>query len=167
MKNIFFGMLVLLAALNSCRNSDDDGIQHIDQIIHLYIDSAGQDMLNTSIEGSYQSISANDENGTTDTAPVSFTNLYDTDSIKFLEYVSGANRILIDSSDANAKIYESEIEFTFTKKISDTQTSTFTGTLVLNYVLKPEVFEVQKAWYDQQLVFTKQQGQPNIIKVVK
>ena len=60
MKNVFFTLLMVFFALISCRNDESD-VQKIDQIIHLYIDSAGQDMLNSNIPGSYVNVQGNDE----------------------------------------------------------------------------------------------------------
>ena len=74
-------------ALISCRNDDSD-VQKIDQIIHLYIDSAGQDMLNSNIPGSYVSVQGNDEYGLVDSAPVNFSNKKDADTVNYLEYVA-------------------------------------------------------------------------------
>ena len=169
MKNAFFAILIIFAALISCRG-DEESVQKMDQILHIYIDSAGKDMLNNTIEGSYQTVVMNDEYGITDTAPVQFSLKYDKDSLRYIEYVSGARRIGIDSSDVNSKIYQSEIELILTQKKTNsttTTTSTFSDVLVLNYALKPEVFRIEKAWYNNNLVFTKQDGQPNIIKVTK
>lgn len=165
-KNIFFAAMVFGAAVVSCR-SDDDLAQQIDQVVLLYIDSAGKDMLNTGISGSYQSVTMNDVNGLTDTAPVSFTQKYDLDSLRYIEYVAGARRILVDSSDAGAKVYQSRIALIITQKKSDSVTSVFSDTLVLNYVLKPDIFYVDKAWYRNRQVFTKTPGQANIVKVTK
>ncbi len=166
MKNIFFALVIVFAAAVSCRN-DDDLVQQIDQVVNLYIDSAGIDMLNSSVSGSYKTVTMNDVNGITDTAPVSVSIKSDEDTIRYIDYVSGARRIIIDSSDANTKIYESKIAIIFTKKLTDSTTSTFSDTLILNYVLKPEVFRLEKAWYNNNLVFTKVDGQSNIIKITK
>lgn len=166
MKNIFLGVWVIVFAITGCR-SNDDGVQQIDQVLNIYIDSAGQDMLNAKISGSYQNLVLNDINGFTDIAPVSGPVQSDRDTIRYIEYVAGARRILIDSSNTDAKIYQSKISLIFTKKTSDTTTSTFNDVLTLNYVMKPDVFQIQNAWYNQKLVFTKAEGLPNIIKVSK
>lgn len=166
MKNIFFASVIIFFAFLSCRD-DDRIVQNIDQIVTIYMDSAGQDMLNSNISGSYTNITFNDANGLTDNAPVSLSNRKDIDTVNFLEYVAGARRILIDSSDANAKVYESKIDFTFTKKVTDTTNTTFTETLTLNYIMKPEVFRIEKAFYNDNLVFTKVDGEPNVIKIKK
>ncbi|MCB4234233.1 hypothetical protein LDL59_01505 [Kaistella anthropi] len=47
-------------------------VQQIDRILQVYIDSAGQDMLNSNLKGGYTNISMNDVYGITDNAPVSF-----------------------------------------------------------------------------------------------
>ena len=65
MKNLFFLFLVAFLAFLSCRN-DDVEVQQIDQILQIYIDSAGQDMLNSNLDGGYTSISMNDVYGITD-----------------------------------------------------------------------------------------------------
>lgn len=166
MKNIFFALVILFFAFISCRD-DDKVTQNIDQVVHLYIDSAGQDMLNNNIPGSYTNIQWNDVYGFLDNAPVSFSNRKDIDTVNFLEYVAGARRILIDSSDSNTKIYESKIDFLLTKRLTDSTTTTFTETLTLNYLMKPEVFRLEKAWYKGNLVFSKVEGEPNIIKIKK
>ncbi|MDR2205977.1 MAG: hypothetical protein LBE36_07465 [Flavobacteriaceae bacterium] len=155
-----------MTTTTSCRN-DSETIQNIDQVLNLYIDSLGQDMLNSQISGSYQTISWNDVYGITDNAPVQFTSKTDADTMKYLEYVAGARRILIDSADENAKIYQSKIELTFTKKITDSTTSTFSEEMIINYVSKPEMFQIQKIWYNNADVFTKTDGQPNIVKITK
>ena len=96
MKNVFFTLLMVFFALISCRNDESD-VQKIDQIIHLYIDSAGQDMLNSNIPGSYVNVQGNDEYGLVDSAPVNFSNKKDADTVNYLEYLAGARRIGIDS----------------------------------------------------------------------
>ncbi|MGC4128191.1 MAG: hypothetical protein QM564_01230 [Bergeyella sp.] len=166
MKNIFFGSLIVFFAFLSCGSEEPDG-QYIDQIVHLYIDSAGQDMLNSNISGSYTAVTMNDEYGTTDSAPVSVSIKSDADTVRYIEYVAGAKRILVDSSDVNNKIYQSKISLTLTRKVNDTLNSTFSDILILNYRYTPDVFQLQEAYYNNQLVFTKTAGQPNIVKVIK
>ena len=85
-KNIFFGMLVLSLLGVSCRNANDDA-QKIDQRVQIYIDSAGQDMLNSKIMGSYQSIVLNDVYGDTDVATVPLTLKKNTDTTYYIEYL--------------------------------------------------------------------------------
>lgn len=166
MKNIFFGIIVFSAALLSCRG-DETTLQQIDQVIKMYVDSAGQDMLNPGIENSYQTLTMNDVNGITDNAPVAVSLIYDADSLRYLEYVKGARRIPVDTTNPDAKMYESEIALIYTQKKNDSVTVTINDRLRLNYISKPEIFTLQNAWYNDVLVFTKEYGQPNIIKVHK
>ncbi len=165
MKNVFFLMMVAFFAFLSCRN-DGDSAQKIDQIINLYIDSLGQDMLNAKINGSYTNTRMNDVYGLTDNAPVSFAPKKDSDTINFIEYLAGAKRIGIDST-GNSKTYESKITLIFTKKINDSTNSVFSDILKIQYLSTPEIFQVSKVWYNDDLKFTKTEGEPNIVKISK
>jgi hypothetical protein len=56
----FWGILVAVFALVSCK-SDDDSLQRIDQLLNIYVkNSAGQDLLNSKKTGSYTGFSVND-----------------------------------------------------------------------------------------------------------
>ena len=165
MKNFFFLSVVAFFAFLSCR-TDDVEVQQIDQIIQLYIDSAGQDMLNTNLKNGYTNIKMNDVYGITDSAPVSFNQKKDTDTINYIEYLAGAKRIAIDSTASN-KIYESKIALSMTKKINDSVNYSINDTMVVQYNSSPQLFQVAKVWYNGELKFTKVQDQPNIVKIVK
>ncbi|UJF31023.1 hypothetical protein L0B70_06500 [Kaistella sp. 97-N-M2] len=165
MKNVFFVMTLAFFAFLSCRN-DEINVQQIDQVLNLYIDSAGQDMLNNKIPGSYTTISWNDINGLTDNAPVSFSTKKDADTVTYLEYLAGAKRIAIDSA-GDSKTYESRIALALTKKVNDSTNAISNDTMVIQYSSTPDVFEVSKIWYNNILYFTKVQGQPNIVKITK
>lgn len=165
MKNIFFLFLVVLLAFLSCRK-DDVEVQQIDQILQVYIDSAGQDMLNSNLKGGYTNISMNDVYGITDNAPVSFNQKKDADTISYIEYVAGSRRVLVDSS-ASQKIYESKIALAMTKKINDSVSFSINDTMIVQYNSSPQLFQVSKVWYNGQLKFTKVLDQPNIVKIVK
>ncbi|WHF50605.1 hypothetical protein QGN23_09150 [Chryseobacterium gotjawalense] len=164
MKNLFFITMLVFFALLSCRN-EEEAVQKIDQVIHLYIDSLGQDMLNVKIPGSYISSSMNDVYGLTDNAPVSFSIKKDADTINYIEYLAGAKRIGIDSS-GNSKTYESKIALQLTKKINNSNRIT-NDTMTVQYQSTPELFQVSKIWYNGVLQFTKVEGQPNTVKIVK
>ena len=164
MKNVFFLLLAVFVAFLSCR-SDEDSVQKIDQVINLYIDSLGQDMLNVKLPGSYISSSMNDVYGLTDNTPVSFTLKKDADTINYIEYLAGAKRIAIDST-ANSKTYESKIALNLTKKIADANRIT-NDTMTIQYLSTPNLFQVSKIWYNGVLQFTKVEGQPNTVKIVK
>jgi len=165
MKNLFFLSAVAFFAFLSCRN-DELGLQKIDQIIQLYIDSAGQDMLNNNIIGGYTNIRMNDVNGLTDTAPVTFGSKKNADTVSYIEYVAGARRIRIDSS-ANSKTYESKIALLMTKKVSSTKSVIINDTMRIQYHWTPDLFQVSKIWYNNQLKFTKVGDELNIVKVSK
>ena len=164
MKNVFFLILIVFFALLSCR-SDEDSVQKIDQVINLYIDSLGQDMLNSKVPGSYMNSQMNDVYGLTDNAPVSFTIKKDADTISYIEYLAGAKRIGIDSS-GTSKTYESKIALFLTKKVNDTNRVT-NDNITIQYLSTPELFQVSKLWYNGVLQFTKVEGLPNTIKIVK
>lgn len=164
MKNVFFLLLAVFVAFLSCR-SDEDSVQKIDQIINLYIDSLGQDMLNTKLAGSYISSTMNDVYGLTDNAPISISIKKDADTINYIEYLAGAKRIAIDST-ANSKTYESKIALNLTKKIADANRIT-NDTMTIQYLSTPNLFQVSKIWYNGVLQFTKVEGQPNTVKIVK
>lgn len=165
MKNIFFLSLVVVLAFLSCRN-DDLEVQQIDQILQVYIDSAGQDMLNSNLKGGYTNISMNDVYGITDNAPVSFSQKKDADTISYIEYVAGSRRVLVDSA-TSQKIYESKIALAMTKVINDYTKYAINDTMIIHYNSSPTLFQVAKVWYNGQLKFTKIQDQPNIVKIVK
>ena len=164
MKNVFFLTIIVFFAFVSCR-SDDDSVQRIDQVINLYIDSLGQDMLNSKVPGSYTNSRMNDVYGLTDNAPVSFTIKKDSDTISYIEYLAGAKRIGIDSS-GTSKTYESKVALFLTKKVNDTNRVT-NDTITIQYLSTPELFQVSKLWYNGVLQFTKVEGQPNTVKIVK
>ena len=166
LKKLFFAAGVSLFAVLACRN-DDSGLQKIDQVVHLYIDSAGQDMLNSSITGSYKSVTLNDLYGTTDNATAPHAMKKDADTVRYIEYVAGAKRRLIDSSDVSNKIYQSKISLNFSVRKPDSTFTTYHDTLVLNYRNSPDIFQLKEAFYNGEPVFTKVEGQPNIIKIHK
>ena len=164
MKNVFFLLLAVFVVFLSCR-SDEDSVQKIDQVINLYIDSLGQDMLNTKLAGSYISSTMNYVYGLTDNAPISISIKKDADTINYIEYLAGAKRIAIDST-ANSKTYESKIALNLTKKIADANRIT-NDTMTIQYLSTPNFFQVSKIWYNGVLQFTKVEGQPNTVKIVK
>lgn len=165
MKNGFFLLFFVLFLASSCRN-DEQEVQQIDQLLRLYIDSAGRDMLNSNITGTYRNIRLNDVYGITDTAPVSFLLKKDSDTLNYLEYIAGARRIGIDSA-GTTKTYESRIALTFDRKVNDSTSFAVNDTMTIRYSWTPELFQISKIWYNNADVFTKGAGQPNIIKIKK
>lgn len=165
MKNLFFFSVITFFAFLSCRN-DEDTVQKIDQIIQLYIDSAGQDMLNTNMKGGYTNARMNDVYGLTDSAPINFSTKKDKDTVSYFEYIAGARRIGIDST-GTSKTYESKIALSFTKSITDSTSTVINDTMTVQYHLTPEIFQVSKIWYNNVLQFTKVADEPNIVKIRK
>ncbi len=159
---LFFGIFAVLA----CRK-DDEGLQRVDQVLNLYIDSAGIDMLNSNIPGAYTQTAFNDIYGNLDNSPVSFQNKKDSDTVHYMYYVAGARRITLDSVDTYNKTLQSKIALNLRKKKTDTTFMTTRDTLILNYRFTPEVFELSEAYYNGNLVFTKVSGEPNIIRIHK
>lgn len=164
MKNLFFLTIIVFFAFLSCRG-DEESVQKIDQVINLYIDSLGQDMLNVKVPGSYTNSQMNDVYGLTDNAPVSFPIKKDADTISYIEYIAGAKKIGIDSTE-NSKTYESKVALLLTKKVNDTNRIT-NDTITIQYRSTPDLFQVSKLWYNGVLQFTKVEGQPNTVKIIK
>lgn len=165
MKNVFFLGLILFLALLSCRNTDND-VQQINQILHVYIDSAKQDMLNAKLTGSYATVRMNDVYGQTDNAPVNFALKMTSDSLYYMEYVAGATRILVDSA-ASEKMYESKIALLITKKLNDSATVAVNDTLKLRYHSTPSYFRLTEAWYNEVPQSLTNDGAAHVLKISK
>ncbi len=165
MKNLFFIALMIFTAFLSCRG-EEEKIQKVDQVINLYIDSLGQDMLNSKIPGSYVSSQMNDVYGLTDNAPVSFSMMKNADTLSYIEYLAGAQRIGIDSVGA-LKTYESKIALILTKKINDSVKRITNDTMTIQYRSTPDLFQVSKVFYNGTLQFNKTEDVPNTIKISK
>lgn len=164
-KGFFISFVMILFFFLSCQRNDDE-IQFIDQQLRVYIDSLGQDMLNSNITGSYNTVSWNDILADKDIANVSYTKKLDSDSTYYLYYLAGATREIVDSME-NFKRYKSEIAFNLTKKINDSTTATTRDTLILNYTSTPTLFSIESAQYNGVEVFTKTEDGLNIIKINK
>ncbi|MBN9337069.1 MAG: hypothetical protein J0I88_04370, partial [Chryseobacterium sp.] len=52
-------------------------------------------------------------------------------------------------------------------KTANSQTVNDDDIIEIEYKWTPSVFELSKLWYDNELKFTKVQGQPNIVRIVK
>ncbi|WP_226063413.1 hypothetical protein [Kaistella polysaccharea] len=165
MRNVFFILMMGLFAFISCRNDGED-IQQIDQVIQLYIDSAGQDLLNSKLPGSYTEIKINDVYGLTDNAPINVSLKKNEDTVNYLEYVAEARRIIVDST-SNFKIYESKLALTLTKKINDSTKMVTNDTMKIQYQSSPELFQVSKIWYNNVLKFTKTDALLNVVEISK
>ncbi len=151
----------------SCRSENPDDIQRIDQVLNIYIDSLGQDMLDNTLPGSYISVAINDVDGLTDNAPVQVNIRKDEANLSFIQYTAGANRILMETLPGNKEIYRSRIALNMRKQLNDSVQTVTNDTLVLNYTLSPQIFEISTAIYNGVPVFSKTPGAPNVIKINK
>lgn len=166
-KNIFFGILVIFFAFLSCR-TDEDELQRIDQILNIYMkNKAGRDLFHNKKDLTYFTYSFNDVNGVADLAPVNSTLRATADSTLFIEYIAGAKRVGVDSLDPNNKIYRSDITVSLIKRLNNTILDTIEEDLRIEYRMTPSVFEVSKVYYNDTLRFTKQEGAPNVVTIVK
>ncbi|HEX7870710.1 MAG TPA: hypothetical protein VF455_11425 [Chryseobacterium sp.] len=168
MKKLFPLLMLFGLTLFSC-GSDEDSLQKIDQLFHLYIkDSTGKDLLNPTKVGSFTGLSLNDELATKDNAPVTYSRKMLSDSTYYMEYLAGATRQFVEDSPDGSKIYKSEIEVSLIKKLSETQNApVILDKLEIFYRSSPNVFEVSKVLYNNQQVFTKIQDQPNEVTITK
>lgn len=168
MKNIFFILLILLVSFISCRGNEED-IQQIDQVVNLYIkDTNGKDLLNTNLSGTYNTINLFDLNGTRDLVPIkSFTIKKNTDTVNYLDYDSGAVRLLVDSLSPENKSYRSDFIISLTKNSDPTNTIIDLDTIKIEYSWTPTLFQISKLYYNKNLMFSKVSGEPNIITITK
>ncbi|MFN3020799.1 hypothetical protein ACK1KB_07405 [Chryseobacterium sp. TY3] len=167
MKRQFSLFIFSLLTLLACR-SDDDVVQDIDQILNIYVKNAeGTDLLKPKVAGNYTSVALLDLLADTDQKPVNSSILINSDSIRYVEYVAGATRLIKDSINPDSKSYYSSMIMRFTKKITETQNSVDDDTIRIEYNWTPQKFEVSKMWHSKKLVFTKSDTQPNIVNIVK
>ena len=169
MKNIFCLLLVSCLGLIACRNDEANRLQQIDQVIRIYVkDANGKDLLNNNLKGTY-TFTAYDLGGIRDKTQISKISgpKTDQDTIRFIEYIDGATRVLKDSISPELKNYESVIAFEFTKKVNDTISQSILDTMRVNYRWTPQIFQVSSIFWNKNKVFTKVEGQPNTIVIVK
>ncbi|WP_213277366.1 hypothetical protein [Chryseobacterium indologenes] len=168
MMKYFWGILVAVFALVSCK-SDDDSLQRIDQVLNIYMkNSAGQDLLNSKKAGSYTGFSVNDIFGTKDISPVSVSLRMTTDSLFYMEYLAGAKRRRLDSispdQPGTGNSYYSRMQITYTK--STNVADNVIDTLEIQYRNTPTVFQVSKVLYNRVPVFSKDADAPTSINTV-
>lgn len=163
--SIIFSALVLLF---SCQR-DQEETQEIDQVLKLYMKSADNpDLLNSRIKGSYTNVSLLDILGERDLIPISgYSLLKDSDTITYLDYPAGAIRLKLDSlSSDDQQIYYSQFVIKLSKTVNTTTTEV-NDTIKIEYTSTASLFQISKLWYNGVLKFTKTQGQPNIVTIVK
>jgi len=161
-------ILGILIFLSSCRGEDESDLQKIDQVLNIYIkNAAGKDLLNTNIPGGFTAVRAQDLNA--DRALQDITGISvkkDQDTIAYVDYATGAVRILKDSISASQKTYQSDFYINLSK-IVNKETVTDVDTVKVEYNWSPNLFQVSKVWYNNKLSFSKVEEQPNIIHIVK
>lgn len=165
MKHFFLMGIVAFIAFLSCRNDEND-VQHIDQVLHLYIkDQSGKDLLNSKLAGAYQEVLLKDLGGIRDQVSISGVTLKkDPENITYLEYTAGARRNLKDSLNPDFKTYRSDIMLQLKKASAD---SVDVDTMAVFYEWTPALFRIKSVNYNGKKVFDKTEGQPNTVTIVK
>lgn len=162
MMKYFWSITILVFALISCK-SDDESLQRIDQIMNVYMKSnTNPDLLNAKKAGSYTSYSVNDMLGDRDISPVTIPLKMTTDSLFYMEYISGAKRRKLDSA---GTMYYSRMRLTLSKNVNNTPENTI-DMLEIHYRNTPTVFQVSEVLYNNVSVFSKEANAPNSINVV-
>lgn len=165
MKYFIFFLTTLL--LFSC-NKREDSEQKIDQIVHLYIKNAdGTDGLNPKNKKAYTSISLQDLNGDRSLQSInSYSLLYDKDSVRYIEYVAGARRILKDSTSPSQKTYQSDFILNLSRTVNSVLV-TDADTVSLQYSWSPTLFALTKVAYNQKTQTLSKSNGANTISVTK
>lgn len=165
MKKYFLYFLPALFLAVACRHDERD-IQRIDQVLDIYVSKGKKDLLNAAEPDAYTSYAFNDVYGYNTSSPVNMAKLEDANGRNYLEYIAGARRVGIDSV-GSTKHYESKIALAFSKKINDTLATVTNDTMVIRYLLTPELFEVRQVFYNDTLRFTKSPAARNVIEIRK
>ena len=162
-------VLIISLFLFSCRGEDVNDLQKIDQIVNLYISNgSGVDLLNKNNTDAYTAIVLQDLNDpNTALKPISnFSIKEDANGIFFMDYASGATKILQSTAGNYPEIYQSEFYINLSKTVNNV-TTTDVDTIKIQYLSEPAHFKVSKIWYNNQLEFTKVGDEANIVKIVK
>ena len=160
--------LCSLFLIFSCRGDSED-VQKIDQLLHIYLKNTdGQDLMNSSLDGSYSSVSLLDIGGLYDQSSISgYSLVKDDDAVYYLKYTAGATRNFVDSVSADYKTYRSDIILELTDSDTD---SVDLDTISVFYDWTPQVFKVSSFYYNgTQLNFAASDGDadPNIVNITK
>ena len=155
----------LLMSLLACQSNDDD-LQKIDQTIKIYISNEqGVDLLNSSLEESYAKVTMFDVGGDfTSEALKGYSLKKDSVDTYYIEYSAGGTRNLVSES-GDQKNYTSDLTINyFFKNVADVQ---FVDDVRIEYLFTPTLFQVKNFDLNGKRIFTKVEGQPNIVKIVK
>ncbi len=161
----FLKLLSLLIFLFSCRGENIDDIRKIDQILKIYVkNSAEVDLLNKSNTGSFYSVELKDLSALRDRVSVTSTLRTDDSGTKYLEYIAGATRVLQPNSTETKKNYKSDIAVQFK---ATTSADIVEDRMQIFYDDTSAAFQISSVTYNNVVIFTKVEGQPNIITIVK
>ncbi|MGV4415065.1 hypothetical protein [Chryseobacterium sp. T1] len=167
MKSQLSILFLSLLLIFSCR-AEDESVQTIDQVLNIYVkNTAGKDLINPKIKNNYTQVQFLDLLAETNLKPISGVSIIqDKDTISYIDYVAGAVRLIKDSVSTTDKTYYSE----FVMRLSKTENTTTINddkNVKVEYSWTPSRFQVSKMWFGGKLVFTKTEGQPNIVQIVK
>ena len=165
MKNSLLLILIAVVSRVSCRGNKDD-VRQVYQVLTIYYqDAAVRDLLSPDLADSYGTIQFLDLNGERDLVPItSFTIEKNMADINYIEYPAGAVRAPQDTTDSNNKIYRSDFIIKLTRKNS---VNIEEDRVKIEYVLRPNLFQVSKFFYNGKLQFSKTSGEPNVINITK
>lgn len=167
MKKYFLAILLVVLTLVCCQR-DEEETQVIDQVLKLYMhNAAGQDLLNPKIEGSYSTPGLLDLLGEENLQVISgYSFPKDADTVVYMDYPAGAIRLLKDSISPEQKTYYSKFVIRLPRTINQVVVND-DDTIQIEYNWTPSLFQISKLWYNNELKFTKVQGQPNVVRIVK
>lgn len=161
----YFIFSFLSVVLVSCQSNEDD-LQKIDQTLHIYItDQQGEDLLNSSSEVGYARVTMSDVGGEfTSEALKGYSLKRDSLDHYYIEYSAGGTRNLVGES-GDEKKYQSDFTINyFIKNVVEVQD---VDDVTVDYLFTPTLFQVQNFNLNGETIFTKVDGQPNIVKIVK
>lgn len=139
--------VLIMLWIISCQR-EDTPVREIDQVSRIYIDSAGIDMLNDSLNISYKTRRYYDALGLTDNAPVSLQLKQNKNGRYFLEYTAGAVRKNLNE-DNSPTIVRSIIAFQMTYPAHTTASILpIQDTLILDYRFSDAEFRLISARYN-------------------
>ena len=139
----------------------------VERCIRQPVNTAGQDLLNSRIKGSYSTVILQDLLGQKDLQAITgYSFPKDADTVVYMDYPAGAIRLKVDSlSNDNVQTYYSRFVIRLTK--TDAVPPDDFDTIKIEYKSTASLFQISKLWYNNELKFTKVPGQPNIVKIIK
>lgn len=160
-------VFILVISIFSCKNSDEDAIQKIDQTLRVYMqDASGVDYFDTGTNGQkFATITFSDIGGEfTSQRLNSATIAKDSLGKYYMQYVAGATRNLVWDNGAEQE-YRSDISIQMFKK--DSTTATEIDTLSILYRNTPTLFQVKQVNFNEKAIFTKTENAKNIMTIIR